>query len=239
MPNIDDTLNINIKEFIKSDLRKLRTLYDIYTNHQSILKNEIIKNILQPKSYNEDTKTITKKLINNKYSLLDHQTVMNETDRTIVGLLWHENIVDMLSQIPKETAFPLYEKFLENICFADYIDRITFQKQIWQFNEMSSLVKTFNNNKLYSPYSTNNFNPPEVRFTKVLTKYSTEYNNSIFIQEICQTLGMDIKDIFSFFIELKNNNTDDELYNILEPYEINRLDIKRIYKYLDNYTNVE
>ena len=239
MPNIDDTLNINIKEFIKSDLRKLRTLYDIYTNHQSILKNEIIKNILKPKSYNEDTKTITKKLINNKYSLLDHQTVMNETDRTIVGLLWHENIVDMLSQIPKETAFPLYEKFLENICFADYIDRITFQKQIWQFNEMSSLVKTFNNNKLYSPYSINEFNPPEVRFTKVLTKYSTEYNNSIFIQEICQTLGMDIKDIFSFFIQLKHNNTDDELYNILEPYEINRLDIKRIYKYLDNYTNAE
>lgn len=236
MPNIDDTLNINIKEFIQSDLRKLRTLYDIYTNHQSILKNEIIKNILKPKSYNEDTKTITKKLINNKYLLSDHQIVMNETDRTIVGLLWHENIVDMLSQIPKETAFPLYEKFLDNICFADYIDRITFQKQIWQFNEMSSLVKTFNNNKLYLQHSVDEFNPPEVRFTKVLTKYSTEYNNSIFIQEICQILGMDIKDIFSFFIQIKNNNTDDELYNILEPYEINRLDIKRIYKYLDNYT---
>jgi DNA polymerase III delta prime subunit len=239
MPNIDDTLNINIKEFIKSDLRKLRTLYDIYVNHQSILKNEIIKNILKPKSYNEDTKTITKKLINNSYSLSDHQTVMNETDRTIVGLLWHENIVDMLSRIPKETAFPLYEKLLDNICFADYIDRITFQKQIWQFNEMSSLVKTFNNNKLYSPYSVNEFNPSEVRFTKVLTKYSTEYNNSIFIQEISQTLGMDIKDIFSFFIHLKHNYTDEELYNILEPYEINRLDIKRVYKYLDNYSHVE
>ena len=239
MPNIDEALNINIKEFIKSDLRKLRTLYDIYINHQSILKNEIIKNILKPKSYNEDTKTITKKLINNSYSLTDHQTVMNETDRTIVGLLWHENIVDMLSRIPKETAFPLYEKFLDNICFADYIDRITFQKQIWQFNEMSSLVKTFNNNKLYSPYTINQFNPSEVRFTKVLTKYSTEYNNSIFIQEISQILGMDIKDIFSFFIQLKHNNTDEELYSILEPYEINKLDIKRIYKYLDNYTNTE
>ena len=239
MPNIDDTLNINIKEFIKSDLRKLRTLYDIYINHQSILKNEIIKNILKPKSYNEDTKTITKKLINNSYSLMDHQIVMNETDRTIVGLLWHENIVDMLSRIPKETAFPLYEKFLDNICFADYIDRITFQKQIWQFNEMSSLIKTFNNNKLYAPYAINEFNPLEVRFTKVLTKYSTEYNNSIFIQEISQILGMDIKDIFSFFIQLKHNNTDEELYSILEPYEINKLDIKRIYKYLDNYTNTE
>jgi|TARA_B110000285_G_scaffold180230_1_gene203213 DNA polymerase III delta prime subunit len=237
MPNIDETLNINIKEFIKSDLRKLRTLYDIYVNHQSILKNEIIKNILKPKSYNEDTKTITKKLINNSYSLNDHQLVMNETDRTIVGLLWHENIVDMMSAIPKETAFPLYEKFLDNICFADYIDRITFQKQIWQFNEMSSLIKTFENNRLYSKYAVCKFNPEEVRFTKVLTKYSTEYNNSIFIQEICQALGMDIKDVFAFFIELKHNNTDEEINNILDPYEINKLDIKRIYKYLDNYTN--
>tara|TARA_B100000530_G_scaffold79784_1_gene48275 strand:- start:1902 stop:3182 length:1281 start_codon:yes stop_codon:yes gene_type:complete len=237
MPNIDEKLNVNIKDFIKSDLRKLRTLYDIYINHQSILKNEIIKNILKPKSYNEDTKTITKKLINNDYSLTEHQIVMNETDRTIVGLLWHENIIDMLSNIPKETAFPLYEMFLGNICFADYIDRITFQKQIWQFNEMSSLIKTFKNNRLYHQNINKVFNPPEVRFTKVLTKYSTEYNNSIFIQEICQTLGMDIKDVFTFFIELKNNNTEEELFNILEPYEINKLDIKRVYKYLDNYTN--
>jgi DNA polymerase III delta prime subunit len=238
MPNIDETLNINIKEFIKSDLRKLRTLYDIYVNHQSILKNEIIKNILKPKSYNEDTKTITKKLINNAYSLNEHQLVMNETDRTIVGLLWHENIVDMLASIPKETAFPLYERFLDNICFADYIDRITFQKQIWQFNEMSSLVKTFENNRIYRKHAVTNFEPEEVRFTKVLTKYSTEYNNSIFIQEICQSLGMDIKDVFAFFIQLKHNNTDDDIYNILEPYEINKLDMKRVYKYLDNYTNI-
>ena len=36
-----------------------------------------------------------------------------------------------------------YSKFLENICFADYIDRITFQNQIWLFNEMTSLIKTF------------------------------------------------------------------------------------------------
>ena len=172
MPNIDETLNLNIKEFIKSDLRKLRTLYDIYINHQSILKNEIIKNILQPKSYNEDTKTITKKLINKSYSLSDHQTVMNETDRTIVGLLWHENIIDMLSTMPKERAFPLYEQFLANICFADYIDRITFQKQIWQFNEMSSLIKTFKNNRLYHENVNKPFNPTEVRFTKVLTKYT-------------------------------------------------------------------
>ena len=39
-------------------------------------------------------------------------------------------------------------KILNNICFSDYIDRITFQKQVWVFNEISSLIKTFYNNYL-------------------------------------------------------------------------------------------
>tara|TARA_B100000945_G_C20390583_1_gene602012 strand:+ start:185 stop:1459 length:1275 start_codon:yes stop_codon:yes gene_type:complete len=234
MPNIDKTLMCNIKYFINGDLRKLKSLYDIYKNHQSILKNEIIKNILEPKSYNEDTKTITKNLINNDYTINDHLTVMNDTDRTIVGLLWHENIIDVLSKTDKKISFPLYEKMLNNICFADYIDRITFQKQIWQFNEMSSLIKTFNNNMLFHKHNINkNFNKSDIRFTKVLTKYSTEYNNSTFIQEICQKLNMDIKDMYAFFIELKVKNTEEQISNILEDYEINKLDIKRIYKLLD------
>ena len=74
---------------------------------------------------------------------------MNETDRTSVGLLYHENIIDVLEKIPKDETIPFYNKILNNICFADYIDRITFLKQIWIFNEMSSLVKTFYNNHLY------------------------------------------------------------------------------------------
>ena len=83
------------------------------------------------------------------------------------------------------------------------------------------------------------FNPVEVRFTKVLTKYSTEYNNSIFIQNLCQQLGLDKKDTFSFFLELRKNNTKEEdIYELFEPYDIKKLDIERIYRYLDKYTNI-
>ena len=123
------------------------------------------------------------------------------------------------------------------MCFADYIDRITFQKQIWQFNEMSSLIKTFKNNKMYhdSLLSKNKYTPGEIRFTKVLTKYSTEYNNSLFIQKLCQKLGMDKKDLFGFFIELSNNHENAEIINILENYEIGKLDINRIYRYIEKY----
>ena len=239
MPTIDIPLKENLLNYIQGDLRKLESVVKIYNKQNTILKNEIIQNIFQPKTYNEDSKKITQKLMNNKYELKDHIHIMNETDRTIVGLLWHENIIDVLGKFPMEKTYPLYKQLLENICFSDYIDRITFQKQIWQFNEMSSLIKTFYNNKIYNEAFTKipRFNPTEVRFTKVLTKYSTEYNNYLFIQNLCFTLGMDQKDLFAFFLNLREEKSEEEIYIILENYEINKLDINRIYRYLDKYSH--
>jgi len=241
MPELDTTLKTNIIHFLQGDLRKLESIYKIYKNHCSILKNEIIQNIFKPKSYNEDTKEITQKLLKDHYDINSHLTIMNETDRTIVGLLWHENIIDIINKYPKNISVPFYQSILDNICFADYIDRITFQKQIWQFNEMSSLIKTFKNNDLYHTYFKSHlkYNPSEIRFTKVLTKYSTEYNNSLFIQGLCQQLGLDKKDVFAFFLELRNNYTEEEIYGMFETHDINKLNINRIYRYIDKYTKPE
>jgi DNA polymerase III delta prime subunit len=237
LPSIEENIKTKITEFVQGDLRKLNNILTLRKNKPDIFKNEIVENILQIKSYSDDTKKITNKLINNYYTISEHNNVMNETDRTSVGLLWHENIIDVIDKTDKKISIPFYINQLENICFADYIDRITFQKQIWQFNEMSSLIKTFKNNKLYHEtfIKKQKYNPTEVRFTKVLTKYSTEYNNSLFIQKLCQKLGMDKKDLFGFFIELKNNSDDNEIVNLLENYEIGKLDINRIYRYIEKY----
>jgi len=238
LPDIEDNNKNKIINYVQGDIRKLNNIYSIYNSKNDIFKSDIIDDIFQLKSYNDDTKKITNKLINNNYNIDDHNTIMNETDRTIVGLLWHENIIDVLGKEDKSISIPFYIKQLDNMCFSDYIDRITFQKQIWQFNEMSSLIKTFKNNKLYheSFKKKQKYDPTEVRFTKVLTKYSTEYNNSLFIQNLCQQLGMDKKDLFSFFLELKNNFDDNQLLLLFENYEITKLDINRIYRYLDKYT---
>jgi DNA polymerase III delta prime subunit len=237
LPEVEPNIKSKITIFVQGDLRKLNSISTLYKNKPDIFKNEIIENILQIKSYSDDTKKITNKLINNYYSINEHNNVMNETDRTSVGLLWHENIIDVIDKFDKKQSVPFYINQLENICFADYIDRITFQKQIWQFNEMSSLIKTFKNNKMYHEHfqKKQKYNPTEVRFTKVLTKYSTEYNNSLFIQKLCQKLGMDKKDLFGFFIDLKNNSDDNEIINLLENYEIGKLDINRIYRYIEKY----
>jgi DNA polymerase III delta prime subunit len=245
MPSLEPLVIANMVSYLQGDLRKLSSICTIYKKHQTILKTELIQNIFKPKSYNEDTKEITQKLFHASHPISDHINIMNDTDRTIVGLLWHENIIDILNKEPKALSIPLYEKMLDKICFADYIDRITFQKQIWQFNEMSSLIKTFHSNKLYHEHVSKNSKTtkkpklPEIRFTKVLTKYSTEYNNSLFIQELCQKLSLDKKDTFSFFLNLRLKHKDEEIYTMFETYDINKLDINRIYRYLDKYTNKE
>ena len=237
IPDVSKDFETKIVQFVQGDLRKLNHLLKIYHYDKNLLMDHINMDIFQFKSYNEDTKKITHKLIKHYYPFEEHNNVMNETDRTIVGLLWHENIIDILDKMDKSVAVPFYLKQLDNMCFADYMDRITFQKQIWQLNEMTSLIKTLKNNKLYhSNFKNNQNNVNEIRFTKVLTKYSTEYNNSIFIQNLCQQLGMDKKDLFSYFIDLKNKYEDPQIFALFENYEINKLDINRIYRYLDKYT---
>ena len=47
---------------------------------------------------------------------------------------------------------------------------------------------------------------------------------------------MDKKDTFSFFLQLRDNYPDEEIYTMFESYDISKLDINRIYRYLDKYT---
>ena len=241
----NDSLKSKVLEYIQGDLRKLQFIQKIISTNPELLNENLIDNILHMKSHNEDSKKITKHLINKPMSMSDHVKFINETDRTIVALLWHENIIDAIAKKPQAVAYPFYLRILDNMCFADYIDRITFQNQIWQFNEMSSLMKTFYNNKIYHdtfPENIDQFNPDEVRFTKVLTKYSTEYNNQQFIYGMCLDLDMDRKDVISFFQELrtfygKNFQSQTDVLNqvegLFENHNISKLDIKRMYRYLD------
>ena len=240
-----------ILEYIQGDLKKIEFIEKI-SKTPGLLTEETLENIFHVKCFNADSKKITHRLLEESIPLSDHNLILNETERTIVALLWHENIVDHLNEMTNQTSVPFYLKMLDNICFADFIDRITFQNQIWQFNEMSSLMKTFYNNyiyhKEYKSEQKNGMTTHDIRFTKVLTKYSTEYNNILFIYHLCQELDMDRKDLLSFFQELrlfygKDGMSSAEKMNkidrLFENYEIDKLDIKRIYRYLDKNVKKE
>jgi len=225
----------NLINYINFDLRKYNNIVKIYNENKNVFNHFIMNHILQNKLYTEDTKELVNNLFNTDYLIEQHVDIINETDRTIVALLWHENIIDLIENknIDKKISYVNYEKMLDNICFSDYIDRITFQKQIWQFNEMSSLLKTFLNNHNYHLHFKKNL-LKDVRFTKVLTKYSTEYNNLIFINRLCEEFNIDYKDLLSYFLMIQNNNENiEDIFTLFENNNINKLDIKRILRYIE------
>ena len=233
IPSVEKNLIDDIVLYINNDLRKMKTINDI--NNNNILTSNIINNILVSNSFQDDTKKITNLIIENKYGINEHSLILNDTDRTIVGLLWHENIIDKFDNNDTKVTLPVYHKILENISFSDYIDRITFQKQIWQLNEMSSIIKTFKSNFIYHSFDINNNNKiNNIRFTKVLTKYSTEYNNIIFIQDICNALGFDKNDTYSYFIDYIINYSDAKKQT-LELNNFTNLEITRICNYLQSF----
>ena len=96
------------------------------------------------------------------------------------------------------------------------------------------------NNKILFDYKkkvndNSSFNPKEVRFTKVLTKYSTEYNNMVFLQDLCKQLNMDKSDMLLFFLDLRSKMSVEEIIELFnnENYDINKLDVNRIFRFLD------
>jgi len=281
------TMRARVVAYIQGDMRKLAFIERVYQTRPDFLTDpDILASIFRLKSYNDDAKHLTQTLLRAPVPLDQHAVFMNETDRTIVSLLYHENVVDHLwSALPAATARTLYGRMLEHICYADYVDRLTFQYQIWIFNEMSSLIKTFYNQWMVHrthPEQIGTYRPPVdggVRFTKILTKYSTEYNNQLFLYQMSQKLDMDRKDVVALFQELRmvisgqRSNPgqaapaetvstppclaptdaavvvedaaalERRLYAELEVWfedaNISKLDIKRMYKFLDKNAKKE
>jgi DNA polymerase III delta prime subunit len=259
IPNVGENPQLleQMVRYSQGDIRKVEFLVRLSEKKPEILTGKNIQHIFRAKFYNEDYGKIAKQLFDRKLTVSQHSDFMNDNDRTTVALLWHENLADRISILPREDAFPFYLKMIDNICFADYIDRITFQSQIWIFNEMSTLIKTFYNNYFFHEMFERHFPDKleevrkmnDVRFTKILTKYSTEYSNQLFLYMLCQTLDMDKKDIIAFFQELRIyyggsgflNRVDllNDAEKIFEDTKISKLDIKRIYRYLDKNVKKE
>ena len=267
MPDMSEEHIIPTCEFIKGDLRKLQMVYDLFNKNDAIFREDVFKLIYNNTNYNDDTKLITAQLLTKKYGINDINTLLNETDKTSVALLFHENVMDFMEvsniasnpspqnriDFSLSESVDLYQNVLDNICFADYMDRITFQKQLWLFTEITFIIKTiYNNNiihnstiyvdKVNSILSKKKENKGvltanDIRFTKILTKYSSEYNNNLFIQKMCRELDIDKKDLYIFFLKLRGVITEEEMSDYFENYNIDKLEIMRLYKFLDYIYN--
>ena len=163
--------------------------------------------------YDKSIKETIKDIIYNKINI---NNITN--DKTIISLCYHENIIHYINN-----NINFYEKFLYYFCIGDYFDRLSFQKQLWQFNEMTFFLKVLYNHYLYKQISNNLINK-EIIFTKILTKYSNEYSNMIFINNICYRLNCQKEELYLIFILNKNikNKINDNI-SLIEQKRIIKL----------------
>lgn len=215
-----------LKQFKIEEKRKQRRGFTIIlcgTNYYDKKIKEILKlcNVLPMKDrnnllYNQYEKNIQiniKKIMNKEFD----EDFMIENEKATQSLLFHENIIDM---VKSNNDILFYKKFLENYCIGDYFDRISFQKQLWVFNEMTYYFKILHNYYLYKRTELIPKKNIEFRFTKVLTKYSNEYNNNTFIIKICNELNCSKKDLYYMIINKQTNLTLIEINRAMNYFQV-------------------
>ena len=114
-----------------------------------------------------------------------------------------------------------------------------FKKQIWQLNDINYIIKIFYNNfllKKFDLYKTINID--KIIFTKILTKYSSEYNNFIFIYNLLQIFLIEKKDLFLIYKEELLFN-EDKINTIIENSNFNftKVELVRLIKFIYNNIN--
>ena len=138
----------------------------------------------------------------------------------------------------KDTISKKYTKICDNYLIqlneCDKIQNGYKQDPITSFKCI--MIKTLYNNHLYqNNYKYKKSHTGEVRFTKVLTKYSTEYNNSVFMQDMCRKFHMDQKDLLCYFYHLKQTKKIDDIIDMFNKKGIiNKLETVRIFRYIDS-----
>lgn len=203
-----------IKLYKKKETKTFKFIF-IGINQYDKKVKELMKlcNVIHLKDNNEYEKNIQLNIKN----VIEQKIKINsfiENEKATQCLMFHENIINHLK---KEDMY-FYLQFLNNYCNGDYYDRVSFQKQLWIYNEMTYYLKMIHNYYLYIHSNVQiKTQKEEYRFTKVLTKYSNEYNNQKFVIDLCNRLNISRKQLFTMKYELSDNET------------------LRLQKYLTNY----
>jgi hypothetical protein len=177
----------NILDYLDNKFYKLINIDYFYYNKIIELKFNSPNSVNNTSSVinNSNIKLLTKNLLEKRFDLNDLD-IINYSDRTSLSLLLHENIIKLFNVNLSIAELKIYKKILLNFAFCDCIDKNIFLYQIWQLNDITYIIKIFYNNFiLFQNNLLKHIDIKDIIFTKVLTKYSSEYNNFNFI--FCNT----------------------------------------------------
>ena len=199
--NIINYLDYKFYKFINLDYFYNNNLIELKFNTNNINSNNT-NNI----NINNNIKVLTKNLLHYKYNL-QNLDIINYSDRTSLSLLLHENIIKLFNNNLTQNELKIYKKILENFIFCDCIDKNIFLYQIWQLNDITYIIKIFYNNFILWQHNLlKNIGQENIIFTKILTKYSSEYNNFNFIFNNTQLYCTNKKTLLLHIFTVNNNN---------------------------------
>ena len=185
---------LNIEYFYNNNLIELK--FDTHTRTSNNSNFNINNNI----------KILTKNLLHYKYNL-QKLDIINYSDRTSLSLLLHENIIKLFNNNLTHNELKIYKKILDNFIFCDCIDKNIFLYQIWQLNDITYIIKIFYNNFILWEHNLlKNIGQENIIFTKILTKYSSEYNNFNFIFNNTQLYCTNKKTLLLHIFTIDNSN---------------------------------
>ena len=236
-----DLIISNILGYLNNKYYKLNNLKYFYANNIIQVKFDISNNYCYNsiKNSNANIKLLTKNFLQYNYSL-NNLDIINFFDRTSLTLLLHENIIKLFSSSFTLQDLKIYKEILKNYIFCDCIDKNIFLYQIWQLNDIVYIIKIyFNNLILHKNKLLKSINQNDIIFTKILTKYSSEYNNYNFIFNSTQKYSLNKKNLFLYIYSKNNliNELDDANCTFNNEDDESKLLNNRIIKLISQYTN--
>jgi hypothetical protein len=197
----------NILNYLDYKFYKFININYFYNNNLIELKfNNNNANSNNNNNNNSNIKVLTKNLLHYKYNL-QNLDIINYSDRTSLSLLVHENIIKLFNTNLTRNELKIYKKILDNFIFCDCIDKNIFLYQIWQLNDITYIIKIFYNNFILSQNNLlKNIGQENIIFTKILTKYSSEYNNFNFIFNNTQLYCTNKKTLLLHIYTINNSN---------------------------------
>jgi len=251
----DDILSI--VTFCQHDIRKMISIIE---NIKLSLKNNDKKNIQKildsMEQKHKDTYLLTASFnIMNEYQDIDSTSRIYNTDKNMIGLIIHENIFGFMNnyKIDEFEKINIIKTIFQYMSYSDYFDKEIFTNCNYGFHQLNAVYKCCVPSYLlnqHNKYSTLKFTSNDIQYTKILSKFSLQYNNyknKIYINRKINNFSNESQNIlYSYFIKsiVLNNNIlkmdcDKEKINtkikfLIEKYELKPEDLEKMYKLILN-----
>lgn len=222
---------VNTVTLCNNDLTTLSLLIRLKKNNHIDISNDV----LIKKNNNMHTKKVISEIINHGHGVNYHDSILNEQDGNIGGLLIHENIIDKLEKKKFVNTSRVYYDIIYMLCKTDINDRYIFGNQSWCISEPNNILKVMYPTNCVRKHIPECKELSDIRFTKILNKHNIEHNNYTFVTYISNKLMMNRFEMIDYFTQMRQTNDIGNIHNtMLSKYDISSIEITRLFKYIDS-----